>query len=62
MKIINKPDKGEYAPYTSMYIDLLPDDGLVLKHLSENSRRVMILYNQFPNINSLIGTQKTSGQ
>jgi len=45
-----------------MYIDLLPDDGLVLKHLSENSRRVMILYNQFPNINSLIGTQKTSGQ
>lgn len=41
MKIINNPDKGEYAPYTSMYIDLLPDDGLVLKHLSENSRRVI---------------------
>jgi len=41
MKIINKPDEGEYAPYTNMYIDLLPDDGLVLKHLSENSRGVI---------------------
>ena len=36
MKIIPKPKTGEYAPYTIMYIDLLPDDGLILKHLQDN--------------------------
>ena len=36
MKVIDKPKAGEFAPYASMYIDLLPDDGLVLKHLEEN--------------------------
>ena len=36
MKIIEKPKAGEFAPYASMYIDLLPDDGLVLKHLKDN--------------------------
>jgi uncharacterized damage-inducible protein DinB len=36
MKIIPKPKAGEYAPYTIMYIDLLPDDGLVLEHLQDN--------------------------
>ena len=36
MKIIPKPQPGEYAPYAIMYIKLLPDDGLVLKHLQEN--------------------------
>jgi len=36
LKLIPKPAAGEYAPYTSMYIDLLPDDGLILKHLSGN--------------------------
>jgi len=30
---IPKPLKGEFAPYASMYIDLLPDDGLVLIHM-----------------------------
>ncbi|MBZ0283182.1 MAG: DinB family protein [Anaerolineae bacterium] len=33
MKLIPKPNEGEYAPYAIMYIDLLPDDGLVLQHL-----------------------------
>lgn len=33
---IEKPEAGEYAPYTIMYIGLLPDDGLVLKHLEDN--------------------------
>ncbi len=33
MRWINKPEAGEFAPYTSMYIDLLPDDGRVLQHL-----------------------------
>ncbi len=36
MKTIAKPDAGEYAPYTISYIGLLPDDGLILKHLQDN--------------------------
>ena len=36
MKIIAKPEVDEYAPYTMMYIGLLPDDGLILKHLQDN--------------------------
>jgi|ERR1044071_1043224 uncharacterized damage-inducible protein DinB len=36
MKKIEKPAEGEYAPYAIMYIGLLPDDGLVLKHLRDN--------------------------
>jgi hypothetical protein len=36
MRTIPKPQPGEFAPYASMYIDLLPDDGLVLHHLREN--------------------------
>ena len=38
MKTIPKPEPNEYAPYVSMYIDLLPDDGMVLKHLEDNLR------------------------
>jgi uncharacterized damage-inducible protein DinB len=36
MRKIEKPKEGEYAPYAIMYIGLLPDDGLVLKHLRDN--------------------------
>lgn len=36
MKIIAKPEDGEYAPHTIMYIGLSPDDGLILKHLRDN--------------------------
>lgn len=36
VKLIPKPKPGEFAPYTSMYIDLLPNDGLVLKYLQDN--------------------------
>ena len=35
MQKIQKPNEGEYAPYAIMYIDLVPQDGLVLKHLKE---------------------------
>lgn len=38
MKTIPKPKPGEYPAYAGMYMDLLPDDGLVLKHLQENFR------------------------
>lgn len=33
MRLIPKPLAGEFAPYASMYIDLLPDDGKVLDHM-----------------------------
>lgn len=40
MKRIQKPLEGEYNPYAIMYIKLLPDDGLVLKHLKESFKQV----------------------
>lgn len=45
LKIIQKPETGEYAPYAIMYIDLLPDDGLVLQHLKDQveSTKALIL-------------------
>jgi uncharacterized damage-inducible protein DinB len=36
--VIEKPREGEYPAYAHMYIDLLPDDGLILKHLADNSK------------------------
>ena len=36
MKQIEKPGPGEFEPDTIKYIGLLPDDGLVLKHLADN--------------------------
>lgn len=48
MKIIQKPKPGEYPAYASMYIDLLPDDGLVLKHLGENFRLTKEFILSFP--------------
>src|SRR6266496_1718669 len=33
---IQKPKEGEYSPYAIMYIKLLPDDGLIIKHLKGN--------------------------
>src|SRR5579863_3980069 len=43
MKKIQKPEEGEYTPYTIMYINLLPDDGLVLQHLLDNLKTVQEL-------------------
>src|ERR1044072_314077 len=36
MRLIAKPKDGEFPPYANMYIRLLPDDGLLLKHLHDN--------------------------
>lgn len=36
MRIIAKAKKGDYPDYAEMYMKLLPDDGLVLKHLRDN--------------------------
>lgn len=35
-KMIPKPSPDEYPAYASIYIDLLPDDGLILHHLAQN--------------------------
>src|SRR5947209_16733012 len=48
MKKIPKPQAGEYAPYTIMYISLLPDDGLVLHHLQNNLKTVQQLVRSQP--------------
>jgi uncharacterized damage-inducible protein DinB len=36
MRRIEKPKEGEYPPYADIYIGLLPDDGLVLRRMSES--------------------------
>lgn len=48
MKIIEKPEPGEYPFYACMYIDLLPDDGLLLKHLKDNLDMVKALVSSLP--------------
>lgn len=48
MKIIEKPEPGEYPFYASMYIDLLPDDGQLLKHLKDNLNMVRALISALP--------------
>ncbi len=48
MKKIDKPQPGEYAPYASRYIDLLPDDGLVLQHLAANLAATSALLRDLP--------------
>src|SRR4051794_35048311 len=48
MRHIGKPAEGEFAPYTVMYISLLPDDGLVLRHLRENLGATMALVRSLP--------------
>jgi uncharacterized damage-inducible protein DinB len=35
-RVIEKPGEEEYRAYAHSYIDLLPDDGLILKHLEDN--------------------------
>lgn len=48
MKKIRKPEKGEYAPYTIMYIGLFPDDGLVLKRLHDSLKSTQNLILSIP--------------
>lgn len=48
LKSIPKTMTGEFAPYTSMYIDLLPDDGLILKHLQDNLENTIRFIRSLP--------------
>jgi len=43
--VIEKPREGEHPDYAHIYVDLLPDDGLILKHLANNlniTRKVVL--------------------
>lgn len=48
MKFISKPRPDEYDPYAIMYINLLPDDGLVLQHLAENAEMMKKFFLSLP--------------
>jgi hypothetical protein len=48
MKTIDKPQPGEYGAYTIAYIDLVPDDGLVLQHLRTNEAALSEFVRAFP--------------
>jgi uncharacterized damage-inducible protein DinB len=45
---IPRPRPGEYPPYASMYLDLLPDDDRLLDHLRDNLRIVVDLVSALP--------------
>jgi len=40
MRRIDKPKDGEYPAHAAMNINLVPDDGLLLKHLEDNFKGV----------------------
>lgn len=48
MKLIPKPTADEFAPYTIMYIDLLPDDGQILNHLETNLENTRAFFRSLP--------------
>ncbi len=43
MKPIPKPTPDEYAPYAAMYVDLVPGDGDILQHLTDNFKDIQQL-------------------
>lgn len=45
---IPKPKAGEFPPYASMYIDLIPDEGQLLQHLVDNLDTVKTAINMLP--------------
>ncbi len=48
MRKINKPVPGEYPEYSSIYMDLLQDDGLVLTHLWNNFKLIKDFISALP--------------
>ena len=48
MHLIAKPKNGEFPAYASMYIDLIPNDGLLLEHLKNNFIAAQSLINSLP--------------
>lgn len=48
MRKVQRPAEGEYAPFASAIIDLVPDDGLLFEHLRANVQMVKDLVGQLP--------------
>jgi uncharacterized damage-inducible protein DinB len=48
LRAIEKPGDSEYPAYAHIYIDLLPDDGLILNHLEDNLAGTMRLIRSIP--------------
>lgn len=48
MRLIRKPEDGEFAAYAIQYIGLLPDDGRVLEHLQANIAATRELVGNLP--------------
>jgi uncharacterized damage-inducible protein DinB len=46
--VIGKPREGEFPAYAHIYMDLLPDDGLILQHLAENLTITRIFLESIP--------------
>ena len=61
LRIIPKPKKREYPPYSKIYMELLKDDGLVLYHMRENFKKIKEFIYSLPKINYTIAMQKING-
>lgn len=48
MRSIPKPTPDEYPAYSSIYMDLVPDDGNILLHLRDNFRKIKELICEVP--------------
>ena len=60
LRSIAKPTAAEYAPYAAMYIDLLPDDGLILEHLADNLEKTISFIRSFPE--EILATRHAEGE
>src|SRR5207247_9410024 len=47
-RMIDKPSASEYPAYARIYIDLLPDDGMILNHLEDNLKSTQTLLASLP--------------
>ncbi len=48
LRVIEKPSDSEYPVYAHIYIDLLPDDGLILNHLEANVKSTRKFIDSIP--------------
>jgi uncharacterized damage-inducible protein DinB len=48
LRTIPKPKKGEYPPYSTIYMELVKDDGLVLQHMKDNFIKIKEFIHSLP--------------
>ncbi|MGH2664246.1 DinB family protein [Flavobacterium sp.] len=48
LRTITKPKKGEYPPYSRIYMELLKDDGLLLHHMKDNFIKIKKFIQDLP--------------